>query len=629
MRNRCLLARSYGRGTLALILSTVVSGVLATPSAPPSGPEAQPLLSRASRSAEQPTIIDFEHYPGPDGRLGTGDDLPTPPCGPPPISICHPLSDDYASLGLHFSSGTLAQGDVFPGSDPSNHFLSSTPPDVTFTTPVYGVAIDSYAVWNAVLYALDEADQVIATDTLINPSAGTGSFAGRLRVFSDQPITRLVVLPEGCDIGQPCDPILNLDNLTLWMTPPSTTSKTVTTCDDSSFQAALVGGGRIEFACDGTLVVPELVITADTVIDASGHQVTLSGNRSNRVFYVRRGVKLSLVHLAIAEGHASSMINDPASAGFGGGIFGAEGATVSLTNTTLMGNTADYSGGGIWNSEGGTLSLDHSTLTGNAANSFGGGIFSIGNLIVTHSTLNGNTVGYSGGGLLNAGVASLTNSTLSGNVSERFAGGIEAGGTLLITHGTLVGNSAAVSGSGISSGNVGSVTLINSVLANSGPGDNCAGGSASAWRDGGYNVVSDHSCLLDPASGSRADTNPRLGPLADHGGVTLTHAPLPGSPVIDAIPLARCPVSEDQRGVRRPGDGDGDGESLCDIGAVEGVGATERREGGGCTLGAPGGFDPSLPCLVWLGTLYLIVGPSVSRRNHPLVPGLSRPEPGR
>jgi len=51
--------------------------------------------------------------------------------------------------------------------------------------------------------------------------------------------------------------------------------------------------------------------------------------------------------------------------------------------------------------------------------------------------------------------------------------------------------------------------------------------------------------------------------LQDNGGPTWTHALLPGSSAIDAIPPANCPVDTDQRGVTRP-----QGNN-CDIGAYE------------------------------------------------------------
>ena len=51
-----------------------------------------------------------------------------------------------------------------------------------------------------------------------------------------------------------------------------------------------------------------------------------------------------------------------------------------------------------------------------------------------------------------------------------------------------------------------------------------------------------------------------LGPLADNGGPTLTHALLAGSPAIDAADTAVCPAT-DQRGVAR--------DAACDVGAFE------------------------------------------------------------
>ena len=55
--------------------------------------------------------------------------------------------------------------------------------------------------------------------------------------------------------------------------------------------------------------------------------------------------------------------------------------------------------------------------------------------------------------------------------------------------------------------------------------------------------------------------DPKLGPLADNGGDTLTHALLPGSPAIDAG--GDCDEPFDQRGVPRPQG------PACDIGGYE------------------------------------------------------------
>jgi hypothetical protein len=64
-----------------------------------------------------------------------------------------------------------------------------------------------------------------------------------------------------------------------------------------------------------------------------------------------------------------------------------------------------------------------------------------------------------------------------------------------------------------------------------------------------------------------SNTDPKLGPLADNGGPTRTHALLPGSPAIDRGNTDVCsadPVGGvDQRGVTRPQG------AACDIGAYE------------------------------------------------------------
>jgi hypothetical protein len=59
-----------------------------------------------------------------------------------------------------------------------------------------------------------------------------------------------------------------------------------------------------------------------------------------------------------------------------------------------------------------------------------------------------------------------------------------------------------------------------------------------------------------------------LGPLADNGGETLTHALLPGSPAIDTGDNPAC-LASDQRGISRPQDGNNNGDVFCDIGAFE------------------------------------------------------------
>jgi hypothetical protein len=84
----------------------------------------------------------------------------------------------------------------------------------------------------------------------------------------------------------------------------------------------------------------------------------------------------------------------------------------------------------------------------------------------------------------------------------------------------------------------------------------------------GYNVDSDGNCQLT-APTDRPGVDPLLGPLQDNGGPTLTHALLPGSPAVDAIPWGTngCGTTgiNDQRWQARAQPAWG----ACDIGAYE------------------------------------------------------------
>jgi len=53
---------------------------------------------------------------------------------------------------------------------------------------------------------------------------------------------------------------------------------TVSDCNETSLRNALSEGGTVNFACDGTIALASTIdITRDTVLDASGHRVTLDG----------------------------------------------------------------------------------------------------------------------------------------------------------------------------------------------------------------------------------------------------------------------------------------------------------------------------------------------------------------
>jgi hypothetical protein len=149
----------------------------------------------------------------------------------------------------------------------------------------------------------------------------------------------------------------------------------------------------------------------------------------------------------------------------------------------------------------------------------------------------------------------VQNSTLSGNSASDQGGGIyNYYGTLTVQNGTLTGNSATYGG-GIY--NYGMLNYANTIIANSTAGGDCCNNKSIGANTN--NLVEDGSCF--PALSG----DPNLGPLADNGpstGSGWTHALLSGSPAIDAVPIANCTLSTDQRGEER-------NDLRCDIGAYE------------------------------------------------------------
>jgi predicted outer membrane repeat protein len=128
-----------------------------------------------------------------------------------------------------------------------------------------------------------------------------------------------------------------------------------------------------------------------------------------------------------------------------------------------------------------------------------------------------------------------------------------------IVFSTFYANTAGARGSAIFD-ETGSTRVKNSVVVGSGAASNCFGVFSSRGR----NYSTDESC---PGFTVAAPDALRLGPLADNGGPTETHALLSGSVAIDSAPdcndLEGGAITSDQRGAPRPWG------ASCDVGAYE------------------------------------------------------------
>ncbi|HEB49407.1 MAG TPA: hypothetical protein ENI89_02250 [Desulfobulbus sp.] len=201
-------------------------------------------------------------------------------------------------------------------------------------------------------------------------------------------------------------------------------------------------------------------------------------------------------------------------------------------------------GGGVRNR--GSLTLSRVVVAGNAAGDFGGGIYndSNGQLAIQASTITANSAA-GGGGLFNNGSATLTNVTVSGNRATVLSGGgLDNNGRLRLVHCTVAANSASAGGGVAGSGRL---AMVNTLLAGNG-GGNCF--LAAGIESGGGNLDSGSTCTLT-GGGDLEEADPRLGPLANNGGPTWTHALEAGSAAIDhGRTLAY--ITSDQRGTARP-----------------------------------------------------------------------------
>ncbi|MCA9110827.1 MAG: tandem-95 repeat protein, partial [Planctomycetaceae bacterium] len=186
-------------------------------------------------------------------------------------------------------------------------------------------------------------------------------------------------------------------------------------------------------------------------------------------------------------------------AGIGGGGIQNDG-TLTLTDSTVSGNTANDGGGGISNETGGSVLLMQSTVSGNTAVRFtGGGIHNSGTLTVEHSTIVGNSAGTDGGGLVSTAleaIATFSHTLLAGNTADGNGDEIYVGtGTVHLDSHNLIGTKDS-----------GPIVLANGTL-----------------TAGQGNIIGPNKSLAEI-----------VGPLADNGGTTLTHALVAGSPAINA-----------------------------------------------------------------------------------------------
>lgn len=311
------------------------------------------------------------------------------------------------------------------------------------------------------------------------------------------------------------------------------------------------GADSIVFAvANGTIALGSELpqVTSVLSIDGTGKGISIDGGNSVGLLnVVNPGSVLSLTELTLTHGSRS---------GGGGALVIGNQGVANIDRCTLIENRSTSAGGGAIEHQGVGLNIRNSVISGNRGD-VGGAIGARNSMTIANTTFSANSASAgvnNFGGAIGAqgGVVQIANSTFSGNLAAS-----QAGATIVLG---------------------GSMTLRNVLFA-----DNKVGSSVStcvssggSLIDGGGNLADDTSCAFT-LSTSRAVTTAqiRLAALANNGGLTQTHALLPGSAAIDAgLDCSAAPIGNlDQRGVTRPKDGVGAGsgetDSTCDIGAFE------------------------------------------------------------
>ncbi|MEX0642656.1 MAG: LamG-like jellyroll fold domain-containing protein [Pirellulales bacterium] len=350
-------------------------------------------------------------------------------------------------------------------------------------------------------------------------------------------------------------------------------------------------GYRISNIDDGTAAkinveLSGLTLTGGDTVNGS------TGSNGEHGGAIRSVENLTLINSTVsgnATGDGGSTLVFDSQGGFGGhgGAIYSNSGGLTIIGSVIKGNaTGDGgegiapvtvggsggSGGGIF-SRNGDLTVIDSTISNNVLGNGnagmaapgqpggGGGIASInGNTTITGSEISHNRIpmvdafGIGGGGILVASsfvddVSEIRNSTISGNSAPgNIGGGLMRIGEapLSLLNSTVTGNNASRGGGVASTGAPFQPTVIGGSIVSGNTGDDIGLDTRlpqfNSFRSAGYNVIGTGNTVngvtaidaFNQPGDQTGVTNALLGPLADHGGPTKTHALLPGSASLDA-----------------------------------------------------------------------------------------------
>jgi hypothetical protein len=284
-----------------------------------------------------------------------------------------------------------------------------------------------------------------------------------------------------------------------------------------SGNSSLTYGGGISHGVgpgSGALTLVDSVVANNTAASGGGIRLDQIGSTTHKI-----------VRSKILNNTATGKLPSSSVAGNGGGILTSQGS-LQIVESMIEGNHADIGGGvhmGFLRVTSSQFSIENSTIANNTATQVGGGLYLFRGGIVRQSTISNNSANV-GAGIYTEFDTMVFHSTVVENSAHSEGAGIYLHkGSLLVDHSILAKNTATLTGGDIVVAANAIVTVRHSLI-----GDNGASGLTEA-PEGTPDI---NGNLIGGASHGAID--PRLGPLANHGGPTKTHALLPGSPAINA-----------------------------------------------------------------------------------------------
>lgn len=347
-------------------------------------------------------------------------------------------------------------------------------------------------------------------------------------------------------------------------------------------------GGTIHFAIEGTVELKLGHIQLDkslTIIGPGADKLAISGAGKSRVFLIddrdaEHQAKVELSGLRLTAGRSAGSSPDEI-LNWGGAIYSTEPLVVR--DAVFDDNHSPHAGGAVIVRDSSSASFVRCSFQRNRAKTAGAiQLFgAVEDAVVDSCAFHENRAIYWDGSAIRTGAGrgrlTVTNSTFSGNRAVKGSDG-RYGGTVAadcqqttIDHCTFTGNQGGAVHSYLywqhwTLPGKPQVTISNSIVAGN---TDETGKPLDIVSYDGIQATVTHSLIGTDQGGfidggnNLISVDPKLGPLADNGGPTKTHALLSGSPAIDAA--AKTDIPFDQRGEGFPrvvG-------SAADLGAVE------------------------------------------------------------